>query len=213
MRLEDARAAGAFEPDLTLWDAWRPEQVAELLAGVEAPWFVAAGWAIDLFLGEESREHEDLEIAVPRERFPEIAERLAGFELFVPDGDLTDPGLVWPFAHAPQELDRNHQTWVREPATGRWLLDVFREPSDGDTWIYRRDDRIRLPYSDVIERTDDGIPYARPEIVLLFKAKRVRPKDEADLAAVLPSLEPTRRRWLAEALDLVHPEHPWLERL
>ena len=213
MRLEDARAAGAFEPDLTLWDAWRPEQVAELLAGVEAPWFVAAGWAIDLFLGEESREHEDLEIAVPRERFPEIAERLAGFELFVPDSDLTDPGLVWPFAHAPQELDRNHQTWVREPATGRWLLDVFREPSDGDTWIYRRDDRIRLPYSDVIERTDDGIPYARPEIVLLFKAKRVRPKDEADLAAVLPSLEPTRRRWLAEALDLVHPEHPWLERL
>ena len=214
MKLEDARAAGAFEPDLSLWDAWRPEQVAALLAGVEAPWYVAAGWAIDLFLGEESREHEDLEIAVPRARFPEIAARLAGFELFVPDSDLTDPGLVWPFAQAPKELDANHQTWVRDPATERWLLDVFREPSDGDTWIYRRDERIRLPYAEVIERNDDGIPYARPEIVLLFKAKRsVRPKDEADLAAVLPRLDAVRRRWLAEALALVDAGHPWLERV
>lgn len=214
VRLEDAKAAGAFEPDLSLWDAWRPEEVAALLAGVQAPWYVAAGWAIDLFLGEESRKHEDLEIAVPRERFSEIAARLAGFELFVPDGDLTDPGLVWPFAQAPAELDGNHQTWVREPGSERWLLDVFREPSEGDTWIYRRDERIRLPYGDVIERTDDGIPYARPEIVLLFKAKRVvRPKDEADFGAVWPSLEPDRRAWLAGALALVHPDHPWLERI
>jgi hypothetical protein len=214
VKLEDAAAAGAFEPDLTLWDAWRPEQAAALLAGVQGPWYVAAGWALELFLGEQRREHEDLEIAVPRERFAEIAERLSAFELFVPDSDLTDPGLVWPFARAPKALDGHHQTWVREPATGRWRLDVFREPSDGDTWICRRDARIRLPYSDVIEWTDAGIPYARPEIVLLFKAKHDdRAKDEADLAAVLPRLEPARRRWLTDALRLVHPGHPWLERI
>jgi hypothetical protein len=214
VKLEDATAAGAFEPDLTLWDAWRPEQAAALLAGVRAPWYVAAGWAVDLFLGEQRREHDDLEIAVPRVRFPEIAARLAEFDLFIPDGDLTDPGLVWPFAQAPPALDRNHQTWVREPATGRWRLDVFREPSDGETWICRRDERIRLAYTDVIERTDEGIPYAKPEIVLLFKAKNaVRPKDEADLTAVLPRLGPSRRRWLADALRLVQPDHPWLERI
>jgi hypothetical protein len=214
VKLEDAAAAGAFEPDLTLWDAWRPEQAAALLAGVQAPWYVAAGWALELFLGEQRREHEDLEIAVPRERFAEIAERLSAFELFVPDSDLTDPGLVWPFARAPKALDGHHQTWVREPATGRWRLDVFREPSDGDTWICRRDARIRLPYSDVIEWTDAGIPYARPEIVLLFKAKHDdRAKDEADLAAALPRLEPARRRWLTDALRLVHAGHPWLERI
>ena len=214
LTLEDATAAGAFEPDLSLWDAWRPEEAAARLVGVQAPWYVAAGWAIDLFLGEETREHEDLEIAVPRARFSEIAERLAGFELFIPDGDLTDPGLVWPFAGAPKALDARHQTWVREPATGIWRLDVFREPSEGDTWIYRRDERIRLPYSDVIERTGDGIPYARPEVVLLFKAKPPeRPKDEADFAAVLPRLGASRRSWLADALGLAHPGHPWLERL
>ena len=86
VRLEDARAAGAFEPDLSLWDAWRPEEVAARLAGVQAPWCVAAGWAIDLFLGEERREHEDLEIAVPRERFAEIAESSRRLRALRPHG-------------------------------------------------------------------------------------------------------------------------------
>ena len=214
MRLADATAAGAFEPDLSLWDAWSPEQVTARLDGVEAPWYVAAGWAIELFLGEQRREHEDLEIAVPRERFSEIAERLAGFELFIPESELTGRSLVWPFAEPPKELEERHQTWVRDPPTGRWRLDVFREPSDGDTWICRRDERIRLPYTELIERTDSGIPYARPETVLLFKGKRPdRPKDQADFEAVLPRLDAGRRRWLAGALALVHPAHPWLDRL
>ena len=191
LTLEDATAAGAFEPDLSLWEAWRPEQVAALLAGVQAPWCVAAGWAIDLFLGKERRVHEDLEIAVPREQFSEIAGTLAGYELFILDGDLTDPGLVWPFADRAEGTRPTPADVGAGDGDRRWRLDVFRESSEGDTWIYRRDERIRLPYSDVIERTADGIPYARPEIVLLFKAKHCdQPKDEADFAAVLPSLGP-----------------------
>ena len=92
-------------------------------------------------------------------------------------------------------------------------LDIFGEPSDGETWICRRDERIKRPYVDVIEWTDNSIPYGRPEIILLFKAKHAdRPKDEADLA-VLPKLDPIRRTWLVDALRLVHPGHPWLDRI
>jgi hypothetical protein len=199
----------AFAPDLTLWDAWRPDEVARSFVGVEAPWCVTAGWAIDLFLGEERRPHDDLEIAVPGDRFGEIAAALPGFELFIV-GD----GLAWPLAHAEEAANSHHQTWVREPETGLWRLDVFREPSAaGDTWICRRDERIRLRYGELIEHTADGIPYARPEVALLFKAKAARPKDDGDLTAVLPALGPERRRWLSEALRLVHPGHRWLERL
>jgi hypothetical protein len=93
------------------------------------------------------------------------------------------------------------------------VLDVFREEGEGETWICRRDTRIRLPYAELIERTDDGVPYARPEVVLLFKAKAARPKDEDDLAAVLPRLAPAARRWLREAVALVHPGHRWLVEL
>ncbi len=172
---------------------------------------MAAGWAIDLFLGGGYREHGDLEIAVPRDRFPQIVEALGEFEIFVVG--VPRHGLVSPLEQASNALEATHQTWVREPETGLWRLDVFREPADGETWICRRDERIRLPYDQVIERTADGIPYGRPEVVLLFKAKHALEKDDADFAAALPRLEPERRRWLADALQLVHPGHRWLERL
>jgi hypothetical protein len=70
-----------------------------------------------------------------------------------------------------------------------------------------------MQYARVIELTGDGIPYGRPEIILLYMAKHARPKDDGDLAAVLPHLDLARRRWLAEALELVHPGHRWLAEL
>jgi hypothetical protein len=197
-------ARGGIDPDSSVWDAWRPEQVNRLLAGVAAPWYVAAGWAIDLFLGGQRREHEDLEIAVPQARFAELQSALSELEIFV-----IDDGRAWPIAEKPVTLE-THQTWIREPATGLWRFDVFREPSDGNTWICRRDASLRMPYERLIERTRDGIPYGRPEVVLLYKAKHARPKDDDDFAVVLPRLEPERRRWLREALELVHPAHRWL---
>jgi hypothetical protein len=197
-----------FEPDVSKWDAWRPEQVASLLGDVDAPWYVAAGWALDLFVGEERREHEDLEIAVPNSRFDELVPGLDGLEVCV----ITGPREATPLAQARDQLAGTHQTWVREPSTDLWRFDVFREPSDGDTWICRRDPKIRMPYDELIEWSEDGIPYGRPEVILLYKAKHAhRERDERDFADVLPLLETPRRRWLAESLELVHPEHPWLE--
>jgi hypothetical protein len=76
--------------------------------------------------------------------------------------------------------------------------------------MYRRDQRIRAPYDRAIARTEDGIPFSAPEIVLLFKARRPHPKDQADFEAVLPRLGHDRREWLADALELAHPGHPWI---
>jgi len=198
---------GGFDPDGSAWDAWRPEQVATLLGGLDVPWYVAAGWAIDLFLGGQRREHEDLEIAVPQPRFDEVARALVAFEIFV-----IDDGKAWPLAEHPATPE-THQTWVREPVTGLWRFDVFREPSDGSTWICRRDPVIRMPYAKLIEHTPDGIPYGRPEVVLLYKAKHARPKDDGDFEAALSHLDVERRRWLRDGLELVHPGHRWLAAL
>ena len=87
---------------------------------------------------------------------------------------------------------------------------MFREPHDGDTWICRRDQAIRLPYSDIIRRTRSGIPYLAPELVLLFKAKHARPKDQADFDATVPHMTPAQRETLAELLGRAHPGHRWL---
>jgi hypothetical protein len=199
-----------FRPDLAAWDPWHPRVLAERLAGVDVPWYVAAGWAVDLFLGGlflggQTREHGDLEIGIPADRFDEVARRFGDCEFFAV-GD----GQAAAYSSAPAHF---HQTWARERATGKWRFDVFREPGEGDTWICRRDAAIRLPYERLIARTTDGIPYCQPEVALLFKAKNPRDKDEADFARVLPSLDLGRRSWLREALTKVHPGHHWLDAL
>jgi hypothetical protein len=132
------------------------------------------------------------------------AAALAGFEILI-----AGSGHLWPLGNAAA-LAAETQTWVREPATGLFRLDIFREPHDGSTWICRRDTSIRRPYRDVIGVTADGVPFLVPEIVLLFKAKHRRPKDEADFTGTLPLLDPAQRSWLASALAIVHPGHPWL---
>ena len=65
------------------WDAWRPEDAQRRLAELDLPWYVAAGWAIDLFLGGERREHEDLELAVPNARIGELVAALPDLDAFV----------------------------------------------------------------------------------------------------------------------------------
>ncbi|MEU5727336.1 hypothetical protein ABZ783_36805 [Micromonospora sp. NPDC047738] len=188
-------------------DCWKPRDVARRLDGISAPWYVAAGWALDLFRGEQTREHHDIEIAVPVGRFPEIRERFAEFTC-----DAVGAARIWESA-TPQVLTATRQTWLREPETGRYLLDVFREPHDGDVWICRRDETIRLPSAEIIRHTSDRIPYLIPELVLLFKAKHVRPKDQADFNAVLPLLTHTQRETLSGLLKQVHPGHAWLAAL
>jgi len=199
--------AGAFEPDLGRWEAWSPSEVARRLEGVPAHWYVAAGWALDLFAGGRTRDHDDLEIGVPAPEYGAVAERLAehGLELFVVGDGLARPPTT-------AALAVHHQTWARDES-GRWRVDLMREPSDGDDWVFRRDPRIRLPAVNVVAHTPSGIPYAQPEIVLLFKANAVREKDDDDFARVLPSLDAGRRSWLRQALELVHPDHRWLAAL
>jgi Aminoglycoside-2''-adenylyltransferase len=188
-----------------LWEAWTPSEVAQRMSMVTAPWYVAAGWALELFTGEIAREHDDLEIAVPAVRFGEVMAAFPGF-----DWDVVGDGQVWPF---PEQLANHHQTWLREPGTGRYRIDVFREPHVGDHWVCRRDASITLPYSELILRTSEGIPYAAPEVALLFKAKHLRDKDIADFQRVLPTMDQTRRSRLIGWLSRIHPGHPWIETL
>ncbi|WP_055700863.1 nucleotidyltransferase domain-containing protein [Streptomyces silaceus] len=183
---------------------WTPSEVAQRLAGVTAPWCVAAGWALDLFRGARTREHGDIEIAVPAAGFAEVRDRFAGYVF-----DAVGSGRVWENA-TPDVLAATHQTWLRDPATGNYLLDVFREPHDGTTWICRHDETIRLPYGEIIHRTPDGIPYLAPELVLLFKAKHARPKDQVDFGATVPHMTSAQRATLAGLLARVYPRHRWL---
>ncbi|WP_434085236.1 hypothetical protein [Mycolicibacterium goodii] len=187
------------------WDAWTPAEVASRLAEVRAPWCVAAGWALDLFVGGLGRDHGDVEIAVPAAEFGDVMAALPGY-----DWDVVGDGCVWPY---PEQSANHFQTWLREPGTGIYRLDVFREPHVGDRWVCRREESITLGYDELILHTEDGIPYVIPEVALLFKAKHLRDKDNADFARVLPTLDSARRSRLHAWLSRVHPGHRWIDAL
>lgn len=187
------------------WWPWSPDEVARRLSSVTAPWCVAAGWALELFCDSAARVHHDLEIAVPAARFEEIEAALPGFAW-----DVVGGGRVWPY---PQERAEHFQTWLRDPASGYYHLDVFREPHVDDHWVCRRDPSITMPYSELILHTRTGVPYLAPEVVLLFKAKHLRPKDDIDFAQVSPALGTERRSRLRDWLARVHPGHRWIAEL
>jgi hypothetical protein len=195
-------------PPLGAWRPWTPAEVARRLAGVHVPWCVVGGWAIDLFLGGQTRRHGDLEIAVARADLPVLRRALDDFVLHaVGDGQVRALATGEPPPHD------THQNWVLDVEADAWRMDVMLEPGDATTWVYRRDGSIRAPRPFMVGCSADGVPFLQPHGALLFKAEGTRPKDEADLARCLPRLDDERRAWLAAALARTQPGHPWLDRL
>jgi hypothetical protein len=61
-----------------------------------------------------------------------------------------------------------------------------------------------------VRRNATGIPYLAPSLVLLFKAKHRREKDEADFQAALPWLGAQKKAELRGWLTAFHPGHAWI---
>lgn len=190
------------------WAPWAPDDAAVRLRAVGVRWAVAGGWAIDLFLGRLTRDHEDLEIVVPTSEAKRILQSFTP-----PRWDWRVPSPQEMFAPDGDSLSRSHQTWLWDETQAAFVLDVFRDLHVGDTWICRRDETIRAAWNDVVGQTVDGIPFLLPEVVLLFKAKHARPKDIADLDAVVPWMSVEARDRLRDWLRKVHRDHVWLDRL
>lgn len=184
---------------------------AATMREVGVRWAVAGGWAIDLWWGEQTRVHHDVEVVVRRDDQLRVHSALApAWELRC----LDPPGEAWrPWGGHPLHLPA-FQLQARSSA---FELDVFTETvedvDDVPTWHFRRDPRIARPWSEVVTAAADGTPIVRPEVQLLYMAKSDEPKNQHDFDLALPRLDREAVEWLAAALALTIPGHPWLQRL
>jgi len=194
-------------PPLEAWRAWHPREAAARLAGVGVAWCVVGGWSIDLWLGRETRSHDDLEIAILRGDLRRVRAHLRDYE-FRCVGDGEARALA---AGVDPPPDR-YQNWVFDRHAYEWRLDVMMEYGDSDTWVFRRDQSIRAPRPSMVE-TRDGIALLKPHGALLYKAKRAEPKDRHDFDACVPLLDEKDRAWLTDMLARIHPGHAWLATL
>lgn len=192
------------------WASLTPSQVAEELAGFAPPWWVIGGWAIEAATGYR-REHEDTDISIFDSDVPAFVEHLSGrWHVWNNVGGVLHPlGGRWKAVEEPRS-----QLWLRANATSPWVLDVPLTPVD-DTgrWTNKFLPGHVAALEEVTWIADDGIRYLLPEIVLVYKARLRRPKDEPDFDATLPLLSAERRAWLRDALARTAPGHHWITRL
>jgi hypothetical protein len=203
-------------------DNWSPLSV-DAIAGLFRPmpvrWWIAGGWALDLFLGEVTREHGDIDALILQRDQLLVQKSLRDeWELFKthqptpshlapwPDGEFLEPPVT--------------DIWVRRPGTSAWSFQIMLMETDGEEWVYRRLRSIRGPMGELGLRTDGGVPYLRPDIQLLYKAgsslaksdQGYRAKNFRDLERVLPALSAEQVEWLSSRLKMQYPEgHEWLE--
>jgi len=185
-----------------------PRDAKELFGDLPG-WWIAGGWAIDLWLGSQTREHVDLDIATLRKNQRIFWRRLDGWDLHL--GTAPDVVEPWPTPGAvPSPL---HAVWCRRTPTSPWAFEILLNDSNSTDWLFRRDHSVRVPLAQIGRMTSEEIPYLVPEIVLLYKAKNVRENDERDFEAALPSLSTEQKTWMRRALDVVHPGHAWSAKL
>jgi hypothetical protein len=192
-----------------------PELLALLapIRGLAVPWYVAGGWAIDLFVGKVTRDHHDIDILVSRDDQGAVLDHFTGRTLLkVVPHPCGRVGLGTAVAWGGEELKLPiHQIFADDADGDR--IEVLLAEFERGSWRYRRDRTVKRKLADALLESTDGIPYLAPEIVLLFKAPLMRQWDEADFASALPSMTPGQRAWLADALRRAHRGHHWLRDL
>jgi hypothetical protein len=105
------------------WVPDRPEDVAEVFAKAEFPWWIAGGYAIELAVGRELRAHGDLDVLVLRRDQALVHELLTDWDLHV--ADPPGQGVLRPWR--PGEVLRPplHDIWCRRASKAPWSVQLM----------------------------------------------------------------------------------------
>jgi len=167
--------------------------VRTLFQAYPCSYWVAGGWALDLFADRVRRPHGDVDVVVLARDLDHVAKTFTAPRPMVQhpetgvrrpwaDGELLTPGpnaLVFP--------DDMHPCPIQ----------ILLAASESDQWVYHRGrGTIRKPLAEITLRSRGG-----------------RPKDNADFDDVAHLLDPDRRRWLLDRIAPRYPDHPWLPTL
>ncbi len=191
------------------WDPMDLAGVTEFMRGFDRPWWVLGGWAIDVFTGMP-RKHEDVDVSIFASDVPALRAHVGDrWHLWSLAG-----GDMRPLTHQhPDVFNPASQLWVRKHSGAPWVIDLPLTPDRDGLWTNKYLPDHVGPLDEVTWVADDRIRYLNPEIVLLFKARLRRTKDERDLARAWPMLARNNQRWLREMIRGLDATHPWLERL
>lgn len=195
-----------------IWQPLSVDEVQGIFSPIPIQWWIAGGWALDLYLDRITREHDDIDVVILRSQHLLLQRYLAsdweGYKAF--KGKLTP----W---KKNEKLDSHFDhLWFKKKRESSWAFQVMIIDSENDYWIYKRNGTIRRKLTDIDLKTSEEVPYLKPEIQLLYKggSSLIREKDILDLENALPTLDDESREWLIDSLTIQYPKgHPWIERI
>ena len=112
----------------------------DALAGYDRPWWIAGGWAIDLFVGARPRHHDDVDVVVLRRDQQKLAAHLEDWDIQV----VVHPGGLRPWRGELLEPPV-HELRARRSPDDAWTCELLLDEADGDRWVFRRDARVTFP--------------------------------------------------------------------
>lgn len=191
------------------WSPMPVNEIADLMRGAGFFWCLAGGLAIEHVVGQPYRPHEDSDIVVLRPQLAAVQRHFDGWHLAAAD----PPGLLRRWDPGERLPWRVHDVWAHRADSPAWELQLMIQEADGESWYYRRDDRVNGQISDLASMVD-GVPCLRMDLQLLYKSRGVRLKDDEDFLRLLPVLPLEQRQTLLEWLRLTYPNgHQWVEAL
>lgn len=183
-------------------------RVGELMAAYPRPWLLCGGWAVDAWLGRQTRDHLDVDIAVFQDDLQVLFEYLAGWHVVGHDPHVPDDTKeLWNGRH----LDLPGHIHANTAAMNGIELDIQVNERAGADWVLGPG--LTTPL--VTDATAAWrLPTVAPEVILFYKSgmgpEPSRDRDEQDFHALAASLTAAQRSWLRKALPGAH---PWQERL
>lgn len=209
-------------------------EVNALLKGQSFSYAVCGGFALDLFLGYETRTHGDIDILAFWEDRETIItymqskgyivyEMLGGGKVHrITDIRVQEKLRKNIFCCTEDcELVRLYDTdepdvyWLDFQHTGLSKLNyiefLFNERTE-DEFVYGRGERVRRKLTNALLETD-GVPYLAPELCLLFKSTDIeRDGYQQDFELTIGKLSTEQRTWFENAMGLLYPDgHKWRE--
>jgi hypothetical protein len=181
--------AGVFEPC---------SKVKTIMNKFGFPWFIAGGWAIDLFLNKETRVHDDIEIGIYRRNQMQLYRYFDKYKKYYINNRSRigiHERLEWNKEYLRLPI---HELYVE--CTGL-EIEVLLNERDDNKWMYRRNDQITLDEKKVICFSEDRIPYLCPEIVLLYKTKEMRNKDIDDITNAIGKMDESQKKWFIDSIE------------
>lgn len=189
-----------------------PGQLTQVMRGFPRPWFVAGGWALDLFLDRQVQPRGQIEIAVSRRDQAYLPTQFHGWSIETVEQGQARASVPGQWL-APPRYQLRVSRAVEASVTELTRLEVALYEGEENRWQHRGTPAIELEREYVGYEAAAGLPVLIPEIVLLEAARGASAAQEKDFAAVLPALEDEGIAWLRWALAAAYPGHPWITRL